>query len=227
MTADANRRAFQRALGVRDDGIPGPVTFSAVWAAAGEGRVTVAPRIAAPVTTPEQPASAPVAARGIVRIIMHWTGGGHRASALDRRHYHWLVEGSGQIVQGDTPEEENISTTDRIYAGHTLALNTGSLGIAVCAMHGARKRPFFAGSAPITEPQVKAFCMLAGRLARKWNVPVKRHTVLTHAEVQPTLGIRQRGKWDIAWLPGMNEPADPVMIGDKLRAEIRQAMAAM
>jgi peptidoglycan L-alanyl-D-glutamate endopeptidase CwlK len=44
MSADAKRRAVQAALGEKPDGIPGPRTFNAFWAAAGEGRVTVAPK---------------------------------------------------------------------------------------------------------------------------------------------------------------------------------------
>jgi len=48
--------------------------------------------------------------------------------------------------------------------------------------------------------------------------------VLTHAEVQPTLGVRQRGKWDITWLPGMEAPGDPIDVGDVLRAKISAAL---
>ncbi|MFN7881706.1 MAG: hypothetical protein ACK5PF_01635, partial [bacterium] len=52
-----------------------------------------------------------------------------------------------------------------------------------------------------------------------------RETVLTHAEVEPTLKIKQRGKWDITWLPDMKAPGDPVTVGDNLRAQITAAMA--
>lgn len=56
MSADAKRRAVQAALGVAADGMPGPKTFNAFWQAAGEGRVTIAPKVAAPVTgSVEQP----------------------------------------------------------------------------------------------------------------------------------------------------------------------------
>jgi peptidoglycan LD-endopeptidase CwlK len=44
MIVDANRRAVQAALGVAADGIGGPRTFAAFWQAAGDGRVTVAPK---------------------------------------------------------------------------------------------------------------------------------------------------------------------------------------
>lgn len=50
-------------------------------------------------------------------------------------------------------------------------------------------------------------------------------TTAAHAEVQPTLGITQRGKWDVAWLPGMEAAGDPVLIGDRIRADVVKLMA--
>ena len=44
---------------------------------------------------------------------------------------------------------------------------------------------------------------------------------MSHAEVQPTLKIAQRGKWDIIWLPGMTQPGDPVRVGDHIRGLIK------
>ena len=58
----------------------------------------------------------------------------------------------------------------------------------------------------------------------RYGIPITRATVLTHAEVQPTLGVRQRGKWDITWLPGMSAPGDPIDLGDVLRARISAAL---
>jgi hypothetical protein len=159
-------------------------------------------------------------------IIMHWSAGGHKASALDRKHYHFIVEGDGTVVAGDKPPEANLSTKDDDYAAHTLGANTGAIGVAVAAMAGAVERPFNAGRAPITPAQVDALAELCRDLCKRYNIPVTRETVLSHAEVQPTLGIKQKGKWDIAWLPGMERPGDPVQVGDTLRNMIRLAPAA-
>lgn len=37
------------------------------------------------------------------RIIWHWSTGTNTASALDRQHYHLLIEGDGRVVTGDKP----------------------------------------------------------------------------------------------------------------------------
>ena len=91
-------------------------------------------------------------------------------------------------------------------------------------MHGARERPFSHGSYPLTQKQLDACAVLCADLCETYKIPVSRHTVLTHAEVEPTLGIRQRGKWDITWLPGMSNTGDPVEVGDKIRGMIEREM---
>lgn len=161
---------------------------------------------------------------GLNGIVFHWTAGGPKASALDRKHYHFLVQQDGTVVAGNRQPEANISTRDGDYAAHTMNANTGRIGVAMCGMMGAVERPFVAGPAPINWPQVNALCGLLADLCRRYSIPVARHTVLSHAEVQPTLGIAQRGKWDVAWLPGMTAAADPVMIGDRIRADVLKLM---
>lgn len=157
-------------------------------------------------------------------IVMHWTAGGANASEVDKEHYHFIVQQDGQVVAGDHTPEDNLSTGDGDYAAHTLMANTGRIGVSLCGMLGAQERPFKPGAAPITWSQIEAFCGLVAELCRKYQIPVTRTTVLSHAEVQPTLRIQQRGKWDIAWLPGMTAVGDPVEIGDRLRATILKHM---
>jgi hypothetical protein len=159
------------------------------------------------------------------RIIMHWTAGTHTASNLDQRHYHFIIDGAGKLHFGFFRVEDNEKPAKGLYAAHTLNCNTGSIGVAVAAMAGAKERPFDAGRHPITPAQVTALVALCAKLAKQHGIPVTRETILSHAEVQPTLGIRQRGKWDITWLPGFDAPQDPVQTGDFIRAHIRAAMA--
>ena len=159
------------------------------------------------------------------RIIIHWTAGGHKPSNLDKGHYHFLIDGDGKVHAGTFPVEANRKPVKGKYAAHTLNCNTGSIGVAVCAMAGAVERPFDAGRAPITPAQVKALAALLRDLCAQYKIPVTRETVLSHAEVQPTLGIKQRGKWDIAWLPGMKAPGNPVAVGDKIRAMVAEKPA--
>lgn len=154
------------------------------------------------------------------RIILHWTAGTNNVSALDRQHYHFIIDGDGKVHEGTFRPEDNRDVRGGKYAAHTLNCNTGSIGVAVAAMAGAVERPFSAGRFPITLKQVEALARLCARLCAQYEIPVTRETVLSHAEVQPTLKIVQRGKWDITWLPGMAKPADPVKVGDFLRAKI-------
>lgn len=158
------------------------------------------------------------------RIIVHWTGGSHTASGLDRSHYHRVIEGNGRIVHGIHQIEANANPRPGKYAAHTLNCNTGSIGVSLAAMSGAQERPFTPGRYPVAPAQVDALVGLCAALAGQYGIPVTRQTILSHAEVQPTLGIAQRGKWDIAWLPDMDQPGDPVAVGDRLRTMIAERM---
>lgn len=158
---------------------------------------------------------------GLVRIIGHWTGGPHKATDLDRRHYHFIVEGSGAVVAGNLAPEANLSTADGAYAAHTRGANTGAIGVSMAAMAGARDAPFDWGRAPLTDAQVTAFCRLVAQLAAKYRIQIGPKTVLTHAEVFPALGIRQAGKWDIRVLPGDDRLRPAIEVGEVLRARIR------
>lgn len=160
------------------------------------------------------------------RIIVHWSAGSHTASTLDLQHYHFVIDGQGRTHRGVHPVSANAgSLKPGKYAAHTLNANTGSIGVALAAMAGAVERPFSAGKYPITPAQVEALAALCADLCRQYDIPVSPRTVLSHAEVQPTLGIVQRGKWDIAWLPGMTAPADPVAVGDQIRTRIVAKLA--
>lgn len=112
------------------------------------------------------------------------------------------------------------------YAAHTRGLNTGSIGVALDAMAGAIEAPFEAGPYPITPAQVDALADQVADLAETYDIPVSPYSVLTHAEVQPNLGVWQRRKCDITWLPGMAAPGPARAVGDTLRARIAAALAA-
>ncbi len=159
------------------------------------------------------------------RIHLHWTAGGRWASAVDKKHYHFIVEQDGTVVPGNFPVEANARLVDGKYAAHTLNANTGAIGVALAGMMTAMETPFSAGPAPITEAQVEAAVQLTARLAKQYNIEITQATVLTHAEVQRTLGIQQKGKWDITWLPGMSKPGDPIAVGNQLRSRIKAAMS--
>lgn len=149
---------------------------------------------------------------GLTRIHLHWTGGGYVPNAIDLRAYHGLIPGDAVPVWPVGPK------TPR---SHTLNANGGAIGLSICAMADAEERPFDRGRAPITPAQVSALTREAARLCRLYDIPVSPWSVLTHAEIQPTFGIKQRWKWDITWLPGMDQPGDPFAVGNRLREMVR------
>lgn len=156
------------------------------------------------------------------RLILHWSAGGYEVGDLEKAHYHFIVDGDGKVHAGVHPIEDNDATNDGDYAAHTLHCNEDSGGIAVAAMLNAKESPFDAGPCPIKPGQFETFVKLAADLCRKYRVPVTPTTVLTHAEVQPNLGIKQRGKWDIARIPFKPELVGHKACGDFIRDEIRK-----
>ena len=158
------------------------------------------------------------------RIIIHWTGGTGTFGTLDAEHYHFAIDWTGKVHQGKHKPEANLDCTDGRYAAHTRRCNTGSIGIALCGMHEAVERPFDPGKNPINHKQIDALAELCADLCEGYGIPVTPQTVLTHAEVQPTLGIKQRGKWDITWLPDAKGPMKPVNVGNILRERIAAEM---
>ena len=149
------------------------------------------------------------------RIIVHWTAGGHKASELDRAHYHILIQGDGSLVRGIPTIDLNQAPAKKGYAAHTLNCNTGSIGVSLCCMAGAVESPFNAGSAPMTKAQWDKLPIVLATLCERYSITPGPKTVLSHAEVQSTLGIKQRGKWDIARLA-----FDKTVIGAKACGDI-------
>lgn len=161
------------------------------------------------------------------RVILHWSASGYEPSAACLDAYHFIIDGAGEIVPGDWPVSANASIDPPRYAAHTRHCNTGSIGVSVAAMFGATGWPAMdPGPYPILPVQIDALAALVARLCADHRIAITRETVLTHAEVEPALGIAQRGKWDIRWLPGMDRVGGAVEIGDMLRGRIARAAAA-
>lgn len=159
----------------------------------------------------------------MTRLHLHHTGGAYTANGLDRRSYHRLAQGDGSIISGQFSILDNAPGRIKAgqYAAHTLSANTGAIGLSLCAMLGGQwSNPFACETFPKVK-QVDAFIEEAARLCRTWDIPVTRRTVLTHAEIQITLGIRQNAKWDFDYDPyGVLDSRDPLVIGDMLREKI-------
>lgn len=155
------------------------------------------------------------------RIIAHWTAGSYKVSALDREHYHFIISGAGEIVKGDHDISDNVNTSDGDYAAHTRGCNTGSIGISLACMAGAEESPFDPGAFPMNKAQWDVMIRAIAQLCVFYGIPVASNTVLSHAEVQGTLGIAQNGKWDISRLAFDNSVKGAKACGDRMRREVK------
>ena len=141
----------------------------------------------------------------LTRITLHWTAGTNLPNAVDRSHYHFMVDGNGMVQTGKFKPEDNINCNDNKYAQHTGGGNTGSIGVALCGMLGY-KNPAQVGDFPITKEQCEAAFKFIAGLCRKYNIPVTPQTVMTHYEfgkAHPTSS--SSGKIDITYLPAFPE----------------------
>ena len=219
--------AFQRAKGMRATGVVDYLT----------GVALMAP-VDADKPSPAAPAPAKPSFYGVLDadwmpqvpmrgIVVHWTGGTHTASANDRSHYHVLIEGDGEVVRGKPSIALNASTgLGKGYAAHTRGLNTGWIGVSLCCMGGndVRESPFNAGKWPMTRAQWDKLPLVLAALCHRYKIAVTPQTVLSHAEVQGTLGRPQLGKWDITRLA-----FDPSVQGAKACGDLfrRNTLALM
>lgn len=158
------------------------------------------------------------------RIHVHWTAGRHVANDTDRRNYHILVQGDGSLLRGDRPINANSPGSGLTPASHTRNANTGAIGVSMCAMFGSREAPFMAGDFPVLQGQWNTMIGVVAELARRYDIPVTSTAILTHAEVQPNLGILQNNKWDIVRLAFDPGTVGAKAVGDKLRHEVALAL---
>lgn len=157
------------------------------------------------------------------RIIWHHSGGGHNPNATDRRAYHRLTDGDGQVHAGQFAIEANAPGRLQrgAYAAHTLNLNSGAIGSVICSMVGGVWSDPRASRAFPRPVQVDAIIRDTAQLCRQYGITPDPRFTLTHAEVELTLGVKQRNKWDFDYDPrGRHDRRDPIAIGDELRQEL-------
>lgn len=163
------------------------------------------------------------------RVIAHWTAGGHKATALDKKHYHFIFEGDGTEVKGKWPVKANKKGSIRKgrYAAHTYRCNTDSIGVSMACMRQAKELSggkIKYGPSPMTEAQFDAMCVKIASLCKEYGIEPTRKTVLSHAEVQPTLKIKQRGKWDFTVLAFDPQFKGAIACGDEMRRRVSAYM---
>lgn len=157
--------------------------------------------------------------RGIRGIVWHWTAGAHGIIELERDHYNWIFDTVGNVYDGNhsVQDQVNYDWKNGVGASHTKSMNTGWLGLSVDAMTGAQESPLKWGSNPITWEGIDAMLAWTKDLCEDYDIPISPWTTLSHAEVQETLGVPQRFKWDYKVLPGYTRAVDANLVGDVLR----------
>lgn len=158
------------------------------------------------------------------RIHLHWTAGGHSANATDKGAYHILVEDDGRLVRGDNSIERNAPPSRSPRASHTKNANTGAIGVSLCCMRQARENPFDPGPSPMTQTQWEVGMQVLADLADAYRIAITPTTVLTHAEVEPNLGIAQDNKWDITRLPFDRDVRGHAEVGRLMRRRVAALM---
>lgn len=159
---------------------------------------------------------------GIHRIHWHWTAGARGIIQLERDHYNAVTDSDGNIYDGKWRIETQADYRAGYYGcSHTLNANTGAGGVSMDCMAGANENPFSWGSNKMTWGHVNGMLNWTAVQCQAFDIPVTKWSTLSHSEIQPTLGIWQRWKWDINILPDMEEPGDPVEVGDRLRGMLK------
>lgn len=154
------------------------------------------------------------------RIIIHWTAGSGSPNAIDKEHYHYLIDEKGDVHNGKFKPEDNENCNDGQYAKHTGGGNTGSIGVAVCGMLGFNGVKNV-GKYPLTKIQCERMFKLVADLCTKYKISITSANVLTHYE----FGMRNprtssAGKIDIVYLPPYPY-VEKNKIGDFIRSKVR------
>ncbi len=154
------------------------------------------------------------------RIIIHWTAGNAVPNSHDKECYHYLVDNFGRIYSGKFEPYANEVCKQGQYAAHTGGGNTGSVGIALCGMFGFKNKNDI-GNYPITKVQFEAAMQLCAQIAKKFNIPVTKTTVLTHYEFGKSHpNTTSAGKIDITFVPPYPW-IEKDEVGDFIRTKIK------
>ena len=136
------------------------------------------------------------------RIVLHWTAGTYKPNAIDKAHYHFLIDQYGVVHKGDYEPEDNLDCKDNHYAPHTGGGNTGAIGIALCGNIGftlTAKQSLY----PLTKEQFEAMWKLSAELCLEYNL--KPTDCITHAYFGLTHPeTSSAGKIDIIHIPYNN-----------------------
>lgn len=162
-----------------------------------------------------------------IGVVLHWTGGGHRANPVDLAAYHYVVEFDGQVKSGKWPVAANMRrVAGDTYAMHTGGFNSFRVGISAAGMLDYESRDNV-GPRPLTEVQVDRLVELAAYFLDLGDLdPFDPKRLCTHREVwtlHRVKGTRNHLKKDIEFLP-FRPDLGKEEVGDYLRLRAAQFM---
>jgi hypothetical protein len=157
---------------------------------------------------------------GLHSFVWHWTAGAKGIIQLERKSYNALADAEANVYDGLFRPEAQATYAVGRAASHSLNANSHRASVAMDCMAGARERPLRMGSAPMTDGHIDGMLSETAVWMKQFGILKSKFTTLSHAEIQGTLGIRQRNKWDITVLPGMTEVKSATWVGDHLRERL-------
>ena len=84
---------------------------------------------------------------------------------------------------------------------HAGFANSDAMGIAICGMRGASESGHYLGVYPIKECQYDMMIEEVAAYAKGYGIPITPTTVLLHSEVNHSLKVNGRYKWDVNYSP--------------------------
>lgn len=139
------------------------------------------------------------------RVILHWSGGTYTPNAVDLAHYHFVVTGDGEIVEGKYSVADNMrSVSGSNYAMHTGGFNSYSVGISFCGMKGWTKKGDET-KYPLKEDQFLVGLRFVAECCKIWGLdPSNSAHLFSHREawtLHKVKGSQNHVKPDITYLP--------------------------
>lgn len=172
----------------------------------------------------------------IDRIHVHWTAGPRKSRPDEHQHYNFVLDQDLTINRGVSIDKNGrvIGSDFRPgfdYAAHTRAANSFAGGYSMAGMRLSQEptasRPFILGPDPLTEPQWSRMIIHVAQLCFAYGIKPGLKTVLSHAEVQMNLGIKQNAKWDLTLLPWQKDQSlfnTARKVGNLMRAEVTKIL---
>lgn len=163
--------------------------------------------------------------------VIHWTAGSYVANNIDKKSYHYLYEYNSKnktsnVIEGIYKPSDNLNCNDGKYAPHVGGMNTGRIGVALCAMAGFKNKTNV-GLYPIVKVQFEKMCSHIATLCKLYNL--KPNNWETHYEIgkkiqngiikKTSLNALNIGKIDIICLP-FEPNISQNQIGDYIRNKI-------